>query len=365
MVDFQPTCAWSKLGGCIVQTIKLAIIGTGIIGSLYARICKQIFGVEVVAIHDVNEKRAEDLAKELGTKAYTDLPYNPVFVENPEIDAALICTPQDHHVEPTLAALRAGKHIQLEKPLAANVKDARKLVSAISQHNVLSMVNYSLRFDPRYVAMKEAIQAGEVGTIRYIHARRNPPFASVSNRVRPGHEELPFWVGVHDIDMMRWITGSEVAKIYATNTSIGYGHTGLFGAILTNLVFHNGVIAVLENAWREITSSTSRLLSIASFRVHGTRGVIEIDSEGQGIRIIEDGVSFTPDTVSMPEVASQIVGTYRNQTEHFIRCLRENRSTGIPPTDGLMGVVVAEAILKSLKEGREIHLAEEYPGNEI
>ena len=348
-----------------MQTIKLAVIGTGIIGSLYARICKQIFGVEVVAIHDVNEKRAEDLANELGTKAYTDLPYAPVFEENPEIDAVLICTPQDHHVEPTLAALQAGKHIQLEKPLAANVRDATKLVSAISERNVLSMVNYSLRFDPRYATMQKAISGGEIGTIRYIHARRNPPFAGIGNRIRPGYEELPFWVGVHDIDMMRWITGSEVASVYATSTAVGHEETGLFGAILTNLVFDNGVIAVLENAWREITSSTSRLLSIASFRVHGTRGVVEIDSEGQGIRIIEDGVSFAPDTVSMPEVASQIVGTYRNQTEHFIRCLRENRPTGIPPTDGLMGVVVAEAILKSLKEGREVHLEEEFPVNEI
>jgi len=344
-----------------MQSIKLAIIGTGIIGSLYARICNQIYGVEVVALHDVNEKRVADLAKELNTKAYMDLHYESVFKENPEIDAVLICTSQDQHVEPALAALKNRKHIQIEKPLAANVRDATRIVNTIAKNNVLSMVNYSLRFDPRYVAMKDAISAGKIGNIRYIHAQRNPPLAGVGARVRPGYEELPFWVSVHDIDMMRWITGSEVASLYARSTSIGYEKTGLIGAILTNLIFENGVIAVLENAWRESVTGTSRLLSIASFRVQGTQGVIEVRSEEQGIKIVEDGVPYTPDTVNMPEVSGQIVGTYRNQTEHFIRCLRKHQPPRISPTDGLMGVMVAEAILKSLEECREVRIKNEYP----
>jgi predicted dehydrogenase len=159
--------------------------------------------------------------------------------------------------------------------------------------------------------------------------------------------------------MMRWITGSEVASVYATSTSTGYEKTGLIGAILTNLVFQNGVIATLENAWREITPETSKLLSIASFRVQGTRGYVEIRSDEQGVKISEQGVTRKPDTVNMPIIWGQIEGTYRHQTEYFVRCLREHKQTDIPLTEGLQGVVAAEGIMRSLQEKREIKLIEE------
>jgi len=344
-----------------MKTVRLGIIGTGTIGTIYGRICTQMNGVNLTAIHDLDKEKVEALAREWGARAYSGGSYTALLRENPEIDGVLICTPQDHHMKPALATIEAGKHFQIEKPLSSNLEDAQNIVSAAVKMNLITMVNYSLRFDPRYVAMKKVIDEGAIGDIRYIYAQRNPPFAGLGGRVRAGIEELPFWTGIHDIDMMRWITGSEVTSIYATCTSTGYEKMGLIGAILTNLEFQNGVIATLENAWREITPDSNLLLSTASFRVHGTRGSVEIRSDEQGVKIIEQGLTRTPDTVNMPEIWGQIVGTYRNQTEYFVRCLQEHKHTDVPLTEGLKGVMAAEGILISLQEDRKVKLAEEYP----
>jgi predicted dehydrogenase len=343
-----------------MERTKLAIIGTGTIGTIYAKIVKQMYEADLVAIHDISEKRVRSLADELNTKAYSGSSYEPLFQENPDIEGVLICTPQDHHVEPALMALGAGKHVQIEKPLASNISDARKIVRAASGRDIVSMMNYSLRFDPRYVAVKEASDKGEIGQIRYIYAQRNPPLAGVGSRVRAGEEELPYWSSVHDIDMIRWITSSEVTSVYATSTSIGYEKEKFIGAILTNLTLQNGSLAVLENAWREAIEATGKLLSIASFKIQGTRGFVEIRNSEQGVKVVSEGITYMPDIVNMPVVSNQIVGVYTAQTHHFVHCIREKKPSGISLTDGLMGVVIADAILRSVKEKRVISVQDDW-----
>jgi predicted dehydrogenase len=344
-----------------MDSIRVAIIGAGIIGTLYGRIIQDLFGVDVIAVHDINPSSADALAQELNANGYSEKNYKTLFARHPDLDAALICTSQEHHLAPTLAAIEAGVHVQIEKPLAANFEQAVEIVETVSEADIISMVNLSLRFDPRYVGMRKAILNGDIGRIRYLCARRNPPFMGLGSRIKPGVEELPFWVGVHDIDMIRWITRSEVLSVYATSTSIGFEETGFTGAILTNITLKNGVIAVLENAWREITPDSSRLLSSAAFRAHGTNGTIEIRSDQGGLKIIQNGITHSPDVINMPKISDQITGTYRNQTEHFFRCLRENVPTGVPLLEGLYGVMAAEAIIKSIRENRIVYLDEEYP----
>lgn len=340
-----------------MEPIKIAIIGTGVIGSIYGRICSQMCEIELVAVHDVDRSRAEALARELNTRAYSGLIYTDLFRHHPELDGVFICTPQEHHEAPAMAALEAGiDHLMIEKPLSANFISAEKIVREAAGRGVFAMVAYSLRYDPRYAAMKSAISDGEIGDITYIYAQRNPSTAALD---RLKDVELPFWVGVHDIDMMRWITGSEVESVFAKSISHGYENLGVLGGLLTTLTFHNGVVAVLENSWRRTTTS-SRLLSVASFCAHGTQGDIEINSSEQGVKIVRGGEVFVPDTVSMPQVSGQTVGLYRNQISDFTRCIRQSLPPPITLVEGLRGVMVAESIMKSIQQKREIIISDEY-----
>lgn len=333
-------------------TINVAIVGVGLIGTLYSRICKQLYGVNLAAVVDVDPTRVETLAKELSVRAVVG-DCRRLLEEVPSVDVIFICTPEAYHRQSALDALEAGKHVMIEKPLASTSADAQVLLEAAKSAAGKVMVAYSLRFDPRYVALKNAVSAGEVGRLTHIYAQRNPSRAAL-DRIK-GRVELPFWVGVHDIDMMRWITESEVVRVYASASDVGFEELGVKGSILTNLEFDNGSIAVLENSWRA-TSTSSRQLSTASFQVHGTGGEIEIRSTDQGVRIYSESSIYNPDVINMPEVHGHIRGTYTNQLDYFFTCVREDRSPGITAYDGYKGVQVVEAILKSIEKRQPVEV---------
>jgi predicted dehydrogenase len=341
-------------GICIeMEQVKVAVIGTGLIGSHYARICRQMAGVELVAVCDVVADRAEALAKELGAIPYAGNAYRQTLQEQPGLDAVIVSTPEDTHADAAIAALEAGKHLFVEKPLAATAIDARRIAAAGVAKAQVTMVGYSLRFDPRYAAMQEAVAGGEIGTITHIYARRTPPAAALE-RIK-GRVELPFWVGVHDIDMMRWVTGSEVCRVFATSIDKGIENWKVKAAIFANLTFENGAIAVLENAWGPVSAS-KRQLSSAFFRVQGTRGFIEVKSHEQGVTMVRDGETFSPDTVYMPTLHGRITGVYHDQIAYFIDCVREGKRSEISLMDGLKGVIIAEAIIRSAEQQQVIDL---------
>lgn len=336
-----------------MKQVNLAIIGTGLMGSLYARIASQMAGVKVVALCDLLPERVEPLAKEVRAAAYVGDRSRQMLEEHPEIDAALVCTPEDSHVDPALAVLEAGKHILVEKPLAMTVKDAEDVVKAARQKDVITMMGYTLRFDPRYFAVKQAIANGEIGEIIHIYARRNSPLAIL--RRLEGRVQGPFWVGVHDVDVMRWVSGGDVSRVFAIKSEKGIEHWDINAAFLALLTFDNGVIAALENAW--VASAVPARPQRVSFAVWGTKGLVEVRSYEQGVMIYREGGVSSPDTVYMPTLYEGITGVYRHQIEHFISCLRQGNRSGIPLEEGLKGVIVAEAIMRSADQRSEIVLS--------
>jgi UDP-N-acetylglucosamine 3-dehydrogenase len=338
-----------------VTPIRIAVIGAGFMGSLYARICSQIPGVEVAAICDIMPERVVPLADELGAAAYaTD--YDSLFDEQ-NVDAALICTCEDAHVKPALAALAAAKHILVEKPLAMNLADVEAIVSAASHvPGVVAMVAHSLRFDPRYVALRDAVVSGQIGDTVMVSARRTPPFNALE-RVA-GRVELPFWVGVHDIDMMRWTLQAEVTRVVAVASDRGLENRDLRRAILALVTFTNGVIGVLDNSWGP-QSDAGGQQSTAGFRVQGTAGFVEVRNQPQDV-VIQRGESvFSPDTIYMPSVHGRIAGVYPTQIEHFIDCIRHATAPQAGLEDGRQAVAVAEAILQSARLGQAVQVRKE------
>lgn len=335
-----------------MEQIGLAVIGTGLMGSLYTRIASQIAGVKVIALCDLLADRVEPLAREVRAMAYVGETYRQMLEEHPQIDAVLVCTPEDAHVDPALAVLEAGKHILVEKPLAMTVEDAERIVKGAGQKDVTNMMGYILRFDPRYYAMKQAIADGEIGDIIYIHARRNSLLAHLQ-RLR-GRVQTPFLGGVHEVDMMRWVTSSPVSRVFATKSEKSIGAWDVSPAFLALLTFENGVIAALENAW--VASPVSGRPQRTSFTVWGTKGLIEVRSHEQGLMIYREAGTAAPDTVYMPTSYGQITGASRDQIAYFIRCVREREASDSPLEDGLKEVMVVEAIMRSADQRTEIVL---------
>jgi len=162
-----------------MKEINLAFYATGFMGTLYSRICHQMPGVNVVALLDIDPQRVQPLAEELGAQAYIGDDYDQPLKDHPEIDAVIVATPEHDHVAPALAVLEAGKHILLEKPMTTSTVDARKILAGAERKDIISMVCYSLRFDQRYVAAKEAADRGDLGDVISIVARRNIPLGTL------------------------------------------------------------------------------------------------------------------------------------------------------------------------------------------
>ena len=330
----------------IERTIGVAIIGTGFMGSHYARICAQMAGVRVVAVCDLLPERAVPLAEEIGAVAYPGAAYDRMFKEQNGIDAVLVCTREDSHRVPAVASLQAGKHLLIEKPLATSVDDSKAIVEAArGKTSLVTMMGHTLRFDPRFIRIKRAIAQNEIGDLIHIYARRTPNYVALQ---RIGFRvELPHWVGVHDIDAMRWITGSEVARVYAVSSQKGLEDRSIKRAIISLLTFENGVIATLENSWGPDYGGATQQ-STACFRAQGTKGFIEVENLHQGVMVEHAGGVTLPDTVFLPTSYGRIMGAYADQISYFINCIRFGTPSEVQLQDGLKGAIVAEAILRSI-----------------
>src|SRR6266545_5250537 len=140
-----------------MSAVKLGVVGVGRMGQLYARIAAELPATELVAVCGQRPEPVAEVAGRLGVPSYAGGAYRQMLAEHPEIDAVVVATPEWLHLEPALAAIDAGKHLLVEKPIASTVEDAQRIVDAAEAAGVTLMVCHQLRFDPRYALAKEAL----------------------------------------------------------------------------------------------------------------------------------------------------------------------------------------------------------------
>src|SRR5438093_8747119 len=137
--------------------LKIAVIGAGRMGQLYARIAAESPLTELSAVCGQSEAPVEAVAARWGVPGYAGGAYRRMLDEHPEIEAVVVATPEWLHLEPALAAIEAGKHLFLEKPMATTVAEAERIVAAANAAGITLLVCHQLRFDPRYALAKEAV----------------------------------------------------------------------------------------------------------------------------------------------------------------------------------------------------------------
>lgn len=219
--------------------LKAAVIGAGSMGSRHARVYAELPETELVAVVDASEANSVRVADQHGGKAYTDY-QEMLAVERP--DLVTVAVPTILHLDVAKTVLAAGCHVLVEKPIAATVDEAQALIAAAATANRKLMVGHIVRFDPTVQALKQHIDAGELGRIFQIFCRRIGPFP---HRIRD--------VGVvvdlapHDLDVMRYITGEEPLHVCAeTAQCLHAEHEDLLTALLR---FPSGIVGMLEINW--------------------------------------------------------------------------------------------------------------------
>ena len=330
----------------VMQPVRVAVIGAGYMGERHARIYAGLPDVELVAVCDVREQAARELAARTGAAAYTD--YRELLRRD-DLDAVSVCTPDGLHREPCDLAVRAGRHVLVEKPIATTVADAEAIAEAAARAGVVLLVGHCLRFDPRYDQARQAVERGELGTVQTIYTRRANTVAA-QDRLG-GRCPLPLFLGVHDYDVMRWLAGSEVERVTAESKWGLLREQGfpVEDANCALLRFASGALGIAELSWilpRGFPAAGDHRLDVV-----GSAGSLSIATLETGLRRADGQRAVQVDTASAPSVQGHPGGMFYFELRHFVDCVRGRATPAVTPADAVMALRIALAVERAAATG--------------
>lgn len=320
--------------------IRIAVVGMGLMGMLHARILSNLRDVEVVGAIDLSDQRLDVVKRDLGIPVYQRL--DEVI---DEVDAVSITLPDELHVDAGIAALKAGKFLLVEKPLATTVADARKILDAQIAPNRL-MVGQLLRFDLRLGELKRRIDAGQFGAIEFIKLHRANSRAAVARL--QGRVSVTAFLGVHDLDLLLWLTGSAIARVQATGRKL---FSGQWDLSLAHLELDNGVIASVENHW--LIHGASARSAFAGIQVFGDKGTASLDLSTDELEIATDETGMTRriDSRNWSHDGGLSGGSLRRELESWIEAIRSGGPMPVSGEEGLRAVVALNRVEAALERG--------------
>jgi len=333
--------------------IRWGIIGAGRFGRIHARALQSLPGVEVVALCSRNAERLTAAAADLGVpQVATD--YRQLL-SDPAVTTVSITTHWQEHFAIALEALDAGKHVLLEKPMAATLDQCLRIVSAAEQAEGKFMVGHICRFDTRAALAREAIAAGQIGRPVSLHAKRNLPLA-------PGWLRLDkisplMGDGIHDADLMLWLTGRFPSRVYARYVRHhDFRYPDLGWAMLE---FDEDAVGVIETNW-SLPENTPTVID-AKLEVVGTAGMLTVDCSQTGLTILTPAGLKMRDTDYWPEQHGAVVGALRDELSYFAACIREDRQPEvITPREAARAVCVIEAAERSTAAHQPVPLRDPF-----
>lgn len=329
---------------------RFGVIGLGWFGEKHCEALAEIADVELYALCTRNESRLNELAARFGvTQAFTD--YREML-RDPELEAVSIVTMWDQHLQPALAALAAGKHVFLEKPMASTVADCEQIVRAADNSRGYLMVGHICRFNPRYAAAKEAIAAGRIGRILSMYARRNIPAAvteEILNKIGPIIGD-----GVHDTDLMLWYSQDRIISAYAQTVDVrGKKYPDLGWTMYR---FAGGATGILENVW--CLPDRTPFQIDERMEIVGTTGSIHIQETHPNFSISDENGWHSPDTTYWPTLHGRRAGALVAELAYFVRCVRAGvRPTIITPSESLEAVRACLAAEESARTGQVVRIS--------
>ncbi|HHW7570333.1 TPA: inositol 2-dehydrogenase [Mannheimia haemolytica] len=333
--------------------LKVGIIGAGRIGRVHSEsISKYVKGAEIKAISDV--KITEELtawAKSMGIpEVYDD--YKKIL-QDPEIDAVLVCSSTNTHAPISIEAAQAGKHVFCEKPVDADPAKIREVLAAVEKAGVKFQVGFNRRFDHNFKAIKDRVSAGDIGEPHVIRVTSRDPEAPPIEYVKVSGGMF-FDMTIHDFDMIRYLSGSEVEEVFAVGTVLVNPEIGKAGDIDTAVItlkLKNGAIGVIDNSRKAAYGYDQRA------EVFGSKGAIHITNDTGSTAVFsgENGVVAEKPKYFFLERYMQ---SFADEISCFVDSVVNDKPTLVNGNDGLQPVLIALAAKKSLEENRPVKLSE-------
>lgn len=335
------------------ETIKVGIIGVGGIAQVvHLPILKQMDGVEVRIVCDYDRQKAGWVADRFGIPEFHRDP--AVVMGHDDLDAVIVLTPTHAHMALATAALRSGKHVLVEKPIARNTKESKRMVAAAQQSNRYLMVAMNHRFRPDSVRLKQMIDAGVLGEIYKIRAgwlKKKGKWARptwVTNPEIAGGGVL-MDLGIQMVDLILWmLPDARVRRISATSHNLMLNKK-VEDTLSAYFTLENNIAFSLEVSWATPTENTN-----AFTYFYGTEGTATLNpltltkvTGNEAVRV-ETNYSLTPSQLYQK--------SFETELEHFIHCIRSDTLPHSTGEEAHKIMEIVEAIYRSADEGREITL---------
>lgn len=321
------------------MTLNVAVIGVGAIGKHHARVLSNLADARLTAVVDKNESVAKDVANAYGAIAYVD---HRSMLERERPHAVSIAVPTPLHRGIALDALASGCDILIEKPIAMTVAEARDILDAAKAAGKQVMVGHVERFNPAIIALKECLGRNELGNILHMEARRQGPFPP---RMQ-GDIGVVLDLAVHDIDVMRFVTGDDVERVYGeTMGCIGRKRTDMLSGLLR---MRGGIIGTLNINWMTPTK-------IREFSVIGERGMMTVNYLTQELTFFENASArngtWEPLDIFRGVSEGRVVRAaivrhepLAAELEAFVSCVQNGRDMPVSGEDGIAALHIAVAL---------------------
>lgn len=332
-----------------MSQLRIGVIGLGWFGEIHAETIIGVPSLKLEALCTRNPERLAQQGQKFGVQKlhanYHDM------LADPDVDAVSICTMWDQHTEPAIAALEAGKHVFLEKPIASTVEDARKIVEASKSSRGILFIGHVVRFNPRFRMAKQAIDAGRIGKIVALSSRRNIPAAwtpEILNKIGPIVGDA-----IHDTDIMLWLTGDRIVSAYAQTVDVrGLKHPDIGQTMFR---FAGGATATLETVWcmpEKTPFDIDERMSII-----GTEGIIHIQDTFPNLALVDGDKLHSPDTTYWPMFDGVRGGALRDEFDYFARTALSGKQPDMGrPEDAAAALQACLAAEESARTGNVIHI---------
>lgn len=327
------------------RKLRIGVIGAGRIGKLHSNnLATRVPNAELAAISDVYEPAAKELAEKLGVPNY----YNDYhkILEDPTIDAVFICSSTDTHSPISIEAAKAGKHIFCEKPIDHDLDKIKAVLEEVRKAGVKYQVGFNRRFDRNFKHVHEVVQSGGIGDVQIVKVTSRDPEAPPLSYVKVSGG-IFVDMTIHDFDMVRYLSGSEVEEVSAVGACLvnpEIGQAGDVDTCIITLKFANGALGVIDNSRQAVYGYDQRI------EVFGSKGCITADNETPNNTTL-----YTADGVQKEKPLWFFLERYNDafiaEENSFVDACLNGTDTAVGAFDGLQPVLIAIAAKESCEKG--------------
>jgi myo-inositol 2-dehydrogenase / D-chiro-inositol 1-dehydrogenase len=336
-----------------VAPLRIGIIGVGRIGRMHAElVAHQVPGAALGAVYDAYEPTARGVAAALGVPAVESV--EDIF--DGALDAVAICSSSDTHVDLLIGAAQAGKAVFCEKPVSLDLAEVDRGLGAIDAAGVPFQIGFNRRFDPAHASVREAVVSGAIGDPHLVRISSRDPEPPPLDYVKSSGG-LFLDMMIHDFDMARFVTGSEVVEVYARGAlriEPSFAEAGDIDTAVVTLVHEDGCLTTIDNSRRAAYGYDQRVEVFGS----GGMAVSENPRAHTGSVLTAAGERRPANPYFFFE---RYLPSYVREWQAFVEAVKRGQDPPVSSTDARAPLVIGLAAGRSLREGRPVRVEEVQP----